>query len=387
MLYIWVLLFCIFIFFLLFESIQLKKRRESIPLRITVTGIRGKTSVVRLLASVFREEGKNVVAKTTGSQPCIIYNDGTERVLKRKGLPSILEQKKLIKIARRKNAEVIVSEIMSLHPENHYIESQKILKPHIVIITNIRLDHTEAMGDTKEEIAGVFCLDIPDKTTVFIPEQEKNAVILKSIKEKKSTCIEVKKNISETHFNSFQKLSYHVFPEDVDIINSVCNYLNINKNSIEKGIINVSSDIGSLKIWKYQKNKKNLFLINSFGANDPKSTLKTISKIKNQLSVDSKITGLLCLRKDRGDRTLQWVNFLEKNLEKIFYTVFISGGHSRYVSRKLENSMLITSKNPKIITDQICSHLEDQSVLLGFGNFKDTGEKLVNYWGKIGDKY
>jgi len=387
MFYMWILFFFIFIFLLLLESIQLNKRRESIPLRITVTGIRGKTSVVRLLASVLREDGKNVVAKTTGSQPCIIYKDGTEAVLKRRGLPTILEQKKLIKIAHRNNAEVIVSEIMSIHPENHFIESQKILKPHIVILTNIRLDHTEAMGNTKEEIARVFCLDIPEKATVFIPEKEKNSVILKSPQEKQSTCIEVKKNISETHFDSIQKLPHHVFPEDVDIICSVCNYLNINKNSIENGIMNVSSDIGSLKIWTYQKNKKNLFLINGFGANDPQSTLKTISKIKNKLPANPKITGLLCLRKDRGDRTLQWVTFLKNNLGKIFNTLFISGGHSIYVKKKLEHSILITSKNPEIITDQICSHLKDQSILLGFGNFKETGDRLVNYWEKIGDKY
>ncbi|MFO7891004.1 MAG: poly-gamma-glutamate synthase PgsB [bacterium] len=388
MFYIWFLSVAIFFFYLIAESILLNKQRESIPLRITVTGIRGKTSVVRLLASVLRYDEKNVVAKTTGAKPCLIYQDGTEEVLKRRGLPSILEQKKLIKTAHKVNADVIVSEIMSIHPENHYIESQKILKPHIVAITNFRLDHTEAMGKTKENIAEVFCSDIPQKTTVFIPEKEKNSVILNCLKEKNCKNIEVKDNISKSCMTNIKKTPHHVFPADLDTVYSICNHLNIDKKVIEKGVINVSTDSGSLKIWEYRNNNKNLFLINGFGANDPESTLKTISKIKNILPADQKkITGLLCLRKDRGDRTLQWISFLKNNQDQIFDSLFVTGGHSKYVERKLKQVTLIKTKKPEEITEKICSHLKNQSVLLGFGNFKKTGNKLVNYWEKIGKKY
>jgi len=53
---------------LIIESSQHHKRLSSIPLRISVSGTRGKTSVVRILARILQESGKVVLAKTTGTE-------------------------------------------------------------------------------------------------------------------------------------------------------------------------------------------------------------------------------------------------------------------------------------------------------------------------------
>ncbi len=382
---IWIVSFVLFLFYLLIESNRLAKRRESIPLRITVTGIRGKTSVVRLLASVLQQTGKKVVAKTTGAKPCLLHSYGSEEILKRRGLPSILEQKKLIKIAHQEKADVVISEIMSIQAENHFMESQKILKPHMVALTNIRLDHTDALGEIKEDISQVFCLDIPEKSTVFIPEQEENSVIINCIKKRNCKYVKIKNNITESFTNKLRKIPYHIFPSDLGIVYSICSHLNIDEKTIIKGIKNVSLDEYALKIWEYKKNNT-IFFVNGFGANDPESTLKTIAKIKEIVPlVPKKITGLLCLRKDRGDRTLQWVKFLKNNQKQVFNRLYVSGGYSGYAKRKLEKTTLIKTNNPELITEKIVTDLEDNSVLLGMGNFKGMGNRLVDYWEKIGE--
>jgi len=150
----------IFLLFLIIEKIQLIGWINAIPLRIAVTGSRGKSSVVRLLASILREDGIKVLAKTTGAEAKYILPDGSESEIQRRGFPSIIEQVKLLKKAARLKSDCIVAEVMSIHRENHYVESRQILKPHLVIITNVRQDHIDAMGKTKNEIAAVFCLDI-----------------------------------------------------------------------------------------------------------------------------------------------------------------------------------------------------------------------------------
>jgi hypothetical protein len=66
---------------------------KKIPLRITVSGTRGKTTVVRSLASILRLAGYQVLAKTTGSEARLILPDGTEEPIKRHGLTTIMEQK------------------------------------------------------------------------------------------------------------------------------------------------------------------------------------------------------------------------------------------------------------------------------------------------------
>ena len=77
----------------------LKHLSDSIPLRICVTGSRGKSSVVRLITSILKEDGMSVLAKTTGSRPAVLYPDGSEAGIVRKGPVSILEQKKILKAA------------------------------------------------------------------------------------------------------------------------------------------------------------------------------------------------------------------------------------------------------------------------------------------------
>lgn len=213
-------------------------------------------------------------------------------------------------------------------------------------------------------------------------------MIINCIKKKNCKYIKIKNHLSESFTNKLKKIPYFIFPSDVGIVYSLCSHLNIDEKTIIKGITNVSLDEGALKIWEYKNNNNTILFVNGFGANDPESTLKTIAKIKDiVLPVPKKITGLLCLRKDRGDRTLQWIKFLKNNQKQVFNRLYISGGYSGYAKRKLEKTTLIKTNNPELITEKIVIDLEDNSVLLGMGNFKGMGNRLVDYWEKIGDKY
>ena len=51
---------------------QHKQRLEQLDVRVHVNGIRGKSTVTRLVASVLREGGFVTVAKTTGSAARVI---------------------------------------------------------------------------------------------------------------------------------------------------------------------------------------------------------------------------------------------------------------------------------------------------------------------------
>ena len=105
-------LFILILFFWI-ESLILRDRRKQIPLCICITGARGKSSVTRLLVAVLRNAGYSVLAKTTGSKPVILLPDGTEKEIKRRGLPFVSEQKKVIKAATSHGVQALVVEMMS----------------------------------------------------------------------------------------------------------------------------------------------------------------------------------------------------------------------------------------------------------------------------------
>lgn len=376
--------------FLIIERIRLNRWVNSISVRISVTGTRGKSSVVRLLASVLREDGKKVLAKTTGSEAKYILPDGSEYEVPRRGIPSIIEQKKLLRKAAKLHVDYIVAEIMSIHPENHYVESQQLLKPNIVVLTNVRLDHLDAMGKTKEEIASIYSLDIPEKATVFIPEQEIRSAIVKTVEHNNAELIVVQTGISPALQKSGFNSNSIKFSENFDLVASVGKHLGVDEETIARGIYKTTQDIGGFKIWKYQSKdpSKICYLVNAFAANDPQSTIEIISLVKNNTPfVTENCIGLLNLRSDRGDRTLQWIQALKSGAALHFKKVFVTGAHNSVIKRSIKSVDVIKEKLPEKIMETIFAEIEDQSVIFGFGNIGGNGRMLVDYWNQIGEVY
>jgi gamma-polyglutamate synthase len=409
----------VFLLYLIYERISMNRLRNAISLRISVTGTRGKSSVVRMIASILRDDGRKVIAKTTGSQARLVLLDAQETEVARRGVTSIIEQKRLIKKAAKIKADCLVAEIMSLHPENHYVESQQLLQPHIVVITNVRQDHTEAMGKTREEIAAVLSLDIPAKAKVFIPEKENRPLFETAVKNAAGELISVPEGISSPLLDHAPELKRKEFPDNLDLVYALGNHLQIDQKVILNGIRRARHDIGKFKIWKYHSHEtqKTYYLVNGFAANDPESTWQAIAKVKELLpSASDKLIGLLSLRSDRGDRTKQWLESLSRGAFDGFSRIYVTGAHSQIVKRKLKSVVRphlsvqkrsavfqtaprcgalpalksvsgLKSNLPETMMKTMLAEIEDQSVIFGFGNMKGTGELLVDYWNKIGAVY
>ena len=56
------------------EQKQHQKNIDSIPIRINVNGIRGKSTVTRLITGIVTEAGYKTVGKTTGTSARMIYS-------------------------------------------------------------------------------------------------------------------------------------------------------------------------------------------------------------------------------------------------------------------------------------------------------------------------
>jgi poly-gamma-glutamate synthase PgsB/CapB len=386
--------FILFSIYLIYEILLLRKKIKKIPLRICVTGTRGKSTVTRLIASILREGGFKVLSKTTGSKPVIIYPDGSEEEINRKGHPSILEGKKIIKIAEKLKVDAMILEMMSIHPECGVVESKKILKPHILIITNVRLDHIAQMGESKEDIARCFASYIPSKCTVFIPEEEFYSVFQTTAKNLNSKLIKISKDFSRKYIKGEEKLFLFEFEENIRLAYAVSDFLGIDRDTVLRGIKKAKQDFGHLKVWTLNSDSflHHCYLINCFAVNDPESTKNAISYLRRTGFLnEKKIVGVLNLRSDRGDRSLQWLKALQNRMFSEFQEFYFIGKHSRVLKRKLKllkiPVFILKSKNSKKIMEKILEKEKSDFVLIGMGNIGGIGEKLVSYWEKIGRPY
>jgi poly-gamma-glutamate synthase PgsB/CapB len=370
----------LFLLFLTYERVVLNRLRRSIPMVIAVTGTRGKSSVVRMLASVLRESGRVVLAKTTGSQAQFILPDGTIQDVPRRGMVSILEQKKVLNSGAELHAECVVVEIMSIRPENHIVESQQVLKPDVVVVTNVRRDHLEAMGETEPEIAHVLCNDLPPGCTVYVPE-EYAALLVSSHPRKQSTKMRSVQR-GRTQEDTAE------FAENLNLVAALSRDLGIAEEVVTRGIQHTRHDIGKLRIWRHTAGGKGIFLVNAFAANDPDSTMIIYQKVARALSAPpSSFTGLLNLRHDRPDRTLQWIEALKLNGGAHFNEIYALDGHSQVVRRNVKTVNVLPQMAAAELTGKLIDNMQEGGVLFGFGNIGGMGQALVDHWQRVGEEY
>ena len=389
-------MFIILIFAMLFliygiiEQINHQKRVNCIPIRIHVNGTRGKSTTTRLIAAGLREAGFKVIAKTTGTLPRLILEDGAEIPIRRRGNANIIEQLKIFKEARKRDVGVLVVECMAISPEPQWVSEHKMVKSTIGVITNVRQDHLEEIGPELDSMAEALKLTIPQKGVLVTAEKD-YFPLFKEQAEKLNTKI-VWADPADVSDRTINKFSYMNFKANVSIALHVNKLLGVKEEIALKGILKAAPDPGALKIYKLSKKNNTLFFINAFAANDRNSTLLIWENINKRTDLKKlpKI-GIINNRDDRVLRSIQFAHILAEDI--ILSKIILLGPLNKLVERALLKLKVSTDKivNLGKLTDaekviEMALQLTNNKVLLiGFGNTKGTGQNLIEYFTKYGE--
>ena len=161
------LLLAVCLALLILEDRQVRRDRSELVHVVYVNGIRGKSTVTRMIDGGLRAGGWKVFCKTTGTVPMVIGVDGTARPLVRRGRANISEQVRVLHRAVREGAQILVIECMAVDPALQAVSQHRMVRADIGVITNVRLDHTAEMGPTLEEICDSLSNTIPWNGTLF----------------------------------------------------------------------------------------------------------------------------------------------------------------------------------------------------------------------------
>lgn len=393
---------------LVVERVRLDRDLARVPLRIAVTGTRGKTTVTRLLSAVLREDGRTVLAKTTGSEVAWLLPDGSAKEIRRLGRPSILEQKSLVRMGAKLGVDALVVEVMSVHAENHLVEARRLLRPHLVLATNFRVDHTEAQGTTPAEVASVLALDVPEGARALVPEEEWEPRFAQEVGEGGATAERVPVGAGTP------PEGWAGFASNLDLVWATARSLGVAEEVIRTGVSKARGDVGTLAAWRYDAGggRVSCTVVNAFAANDPHSTHGIHDRVlAGQGLAPEDCIGLLGLRADRGDRTLQWAEALEEGGLDRYRHVFVVGRHGRALVRRLRRrggQGRITALPPskpaelmkRILREGAGRALKTEPrralkteprraprLVFGFGNMGGVGEALVRHWNEVGEPH
>ena len=108
---------------ILFLGIREKKRHtrrlNMIPLRININGIRGKSTITRMIYSILREDQYHVIGKTTGTDARMLYwfTEKEYPVLRKPQGANIGEQRDIVQKVVKQKGNALVNECMAVNPD------------------------------------------------------------------------------------------------------------------------------------------------------------------------------------------------------------------------------------------------------------------------------
>jgi poly-gamma-glutamate synthase PgsB/CapB len=376
-LYTLILLLISLIFFGWFENTMHIRALGNIPLRIHINGSRGKSSVTRLVASGLRSGGLKVLAKTTGSAPRIIDENGKDLVIHRLRTPSIGEQVKLLRYFAKKKPDAVVMECMAVDPQYQWIAEHKMVQSHIGVITNVRPDHLEEMGPSMKDITFSLSNSIPNNGQFLTVQSPFNKHLRHISNERNTTFYEV--DTDEVTPEYLSKFPFLEHDENVALALKVCELAGVEKKTAKEGMLNTSPDPGALVLWELEFGDHHNKFVSAFAANDPESTLKIWNLVQERLTKQS-VCVFLNTRSDRRQRTEQLVSLVNKHIKPDIFIVrgedFQPSVNQEIKSMDVKISIHPLNSSPSDLIDELKTL--DHTFIFGIGNIVGWGESFVS---------
>ncbi len=318
------------------ETLAHRRRVDGLQWRIHVNGIRGKSTVARIIAGMLREHGLVTVAKSTGTFAAVINRDGVDEPIKRKGPPTILEQIEITRQFVTPDVDVLVIECMALKPEYQRVSERMIVRSNIGVITNVREDHQDVMGETLPEIARSLMSTCPIKGTLITSEQNPEILeIMEEIASKNGTRLIVSDpdRVTDDEAEAFDYIS---FKENITIALTIADIVGIPREVAMKGMVDAAPDPGVLRMKELRIGEKRVTWANLFAVNDRESMIAAMEKLEPFRGDDTTVVGILNNRSDRERRAIQFADVAVHDLE--FDRLVTFGAYEGIVTDRLKHN-------------------------------------------------
>ncbi len=372
------------------EFVMHRRRVDGLKWRIHVNGIRGKSTVTRIIAGMMREAGLTTIAKSTGTFAAVINGDGIDEPIHRRGPATILEQIEVARKYVRPDVEALVIECMALKPEYQEVSERMIVRSNIGILTNVREDHQDVMGETLPEIARSLLSTCPFNGVLITSDQNPDILgVMQEVCDRRNTRLVIAdpERVTDEENLGFDYIS---FKENVTIALSVADIVGIPRDVAIKGMIKAQPDPGVLRMKELSIAGKKVTWANLFAVNDRESMVAAMEKLVPYQTDNTLTVGILNNRSDRERRAIQFADVAVKDL--VFDRLVTFGAYEGLVTDRLkangfEQHHVINlgddhaPSRDEIIQRMIIEQPSDHLLVVGFVNIHTIqAEELPEYF-------
>lgn len=289
--------------------------------RISIEGTRGKTSLAISLHGEIVGRGRTSFCKVTGAVPLLCVNNGAQ-ILERKGPTRLYEN-----VLNVPSSEYCVLENQGVSPYTLRVFNELFVRPQIIAVTNVRLDHVEEMGRTREKIARSIASSFGKAEIVFSGEANDR---LNDIMEKRA-----KKLVRVP--SEYPHLPGAEIPA---LLNEIVGFLGL-------GSIDVGAYIGTIKDRLKWKEFNGIVFFDASKVNDPDSAALLIRWLGDNPFL------FIQLRKDRPGRTWAFLKMVRERWVN-YSRVAVAGEWSQEFSRRVDGIYLPDScRGAEVLLDEI----------------------------------
>lgn len=246
------------------------RQRNRLRAAVLINGTRGKSSTTRLVAAGLRagEHIGPVLAKTTGTCARWILPDGSDREILRAGPANIREMAQGLALAERLGATAYVAECMAVRTEYQGIV-ERWMRADITVITNVRPDHEDAVGEGMAATAASLAASLP-RAGVLVAHEAAIAALATVRDFPRERIIVADPNLGAAWLPLF---SVPVVPENLSLALTVCARLGVPPETAAPAMAAAAADPGNLELLEFSCNGRRVSFTGAFAANDPESTL------------------------------------------------------------------------------------------------------------------
>lgn len=365
---------------------------RAIPARIHVNGTRGKSSVTRLIAAGLRAGGIRTFAKTTGTEPRMIFPDGREEHIPRPGRANIIEQLKVFRRAAQEQCQAIVIECMALQPHIQWLAEHRIVKSTLGVITNVRADHLDVMGPTVQDVARFLCATIPPGGLVFTAEREHLGIVEEraaAAGAKVVACTE--DEVTEQEIRTFDYIEHR---ENVALALRVAMHCGVARAAALEGMRRCTPDPGVLRLHRIRFFQKEIEFANAFAANDRDSTLRIFRRLGVGSRPGRRTIVIFNSRGDRIQRAEQFADMIASDMAAVDTVILTGDLTGAVVNRAIRHGAPeekivdlgdVAEEQVNMVFEAVLDATPERSLVVGVGNIGGLGHSIVHYFQNRGE--
>lgn len=152
---------------------------DAVPLRVSVSGTRGKSGLTRAAESALLQRGYRTYAKQTGTDP-ISIRDGEHHPIDRPTRGGALFDENIWEVKRwyGDGVDALVLENQAISAYTMRVFNELFCKPHYLLLTNVRRDHVEDLGDDITRHPAAFARSAPRGCTLISGDADEDVAYL-----------------------------------------------------------------------------------------------------------------------------------------------------------------------------------------------------------------